>query len=777
MTLTTNDDQKSRIDKGYEEGLGAYTGSNIGELEQQAAGMQNTTDTSVQDSEANPSNPMNFTGGEPRTAKAVVGGKLLKRGGFIGTLVAIVLGISGFGFFGSSLLLPNLSNNSLLKNDSRSTILERRIVKLLEKKMSAGSPCDLKKAKCRMGKMPKSMLSAMEKRGIAPVSDSKGTPYQIEGNGYANQNPYGYSFEDERGEKQIIQAADFAAEYASSPAFRKAFKKAYNMRYLGYNGKYMAKNFFNKFKIKRDGGMAADPDLDQGSVIDKLKEKLKPERDVGSEGGVKGTFRERANQLFKRSAEKVKKTGGDPILMVGSAACMALSMPRFVSGTYRAIQAAQVIALASDIIISPGGMLQAGDAKPDGVAAIGKVLTDKEVKSDGTIGKSALDSPVLQKAIGVNKNKVTVSKYAPGYSILSNPAMKTANNVTDATKGTCDVINSPQAAYAAAGIEGAVSAATLGTGAIVIGALKAMGKLAVVFGAVDGLVAAADKAGFIDGIADLAYDSAKGLIGNYVEGAQHEELGDALGTGLLTFYSSAGLVGGGAPLSTSQVSGFSDARAALDNEQRNEDVATLSPFDISSPYTFLGSIVSSLSLYSNPDNPLLSGMAMLGRIVTSPASLLSSTVSAADNDVTTDCGYAESFGIDKSVAVNSAGYPCVGIPTQYLDMSVDDVADLVADDVNEETGEPKDDGEISAMMGDCSAGDLESLKGCMITDSDIDSQHNIAVTVDGKSRDFSKNSTTVGGYEAKKRAAQSLYLFDQQVEDMLSGEDIEGSSS
>lgn len=776
MALPTNDDQKSRIDKGYEEGLGVYTGSNISELEQQAAGTQDAADTSVQDSEANPSNPMNFTGGAPRTAKAVVGGKLLKRGGFIGTLVAIVLGISGFGFFDSSLLLPNLSNNSFLKNDSRSTVLNRRIAKLLEKKMSTGNPCDLKKAKCRMGKMPKSMLSAMEKRGIKPVSDSKGTPFAVEGNGYVNQNPHGYQIDDGKGGKKIIQAADFANEYKSNPVFRKTFKKAYNMRYLGYNGKYMLKNFFNKFKVKRNGGMAADPELGQGNAISKLKEMLKPKSEGGA-NGIKEAFRERVNKLFKRSADKVERTGGDPVLFIGSTACMWIGMPRFISGTYRAIQAAQVIALASDIIISPGGMLQAGDAKSDGIAAIGKMLTDKEVKNDGSLGKSALDSAVLQKAIGVNKNKVNVSKYAPGYSLLSNPSVQGANKITDATKGACDTINSPQAAVAAAGIEAAISAATAGTGAIVFGALKAMGKVAIAFGTIEAIMDLPVTKDLINGVADKAYDVAKDFIGNYVEGAQHEELGDALGTGLLTFYSSAGLVGGGAPLSTSQVSGFSDARAALDNEQRSEDIATLSPFDISSPYTFLGSITSSLSLYSNPDNPLLSGMAMLGRIITSPASLLSSTVSAADNDVTTDCGYAESFGIDKSVAVNSAGYPCVGIPEQYLDMSVDDVADLVEGEFNEETGEPNEKGDIMTMMADCSDGDLESLKGCMITDSDIESKHNIALTMDGESRDFSKNSTTIGGYEAKKRAAQSLYLFDQQVEDMLSGEDIEGSSS
>lgn len=783
MAFQTDDEPQSPINQSYDRGNGTYLNSIKNAEENPEVSESNSTQNDIRNNEGNPANPMNYTGGNKpeeanRPSKRFTFGRKSK-GGLIAIIGTALAGIGGIGFFGQALLLPNLSNNSFIKNDSRSTILERRIAKVLERKMVNSGPCDLKKAKCRMGKMPKSMLSAMERKGIVPVTDGNGTPFKYDGNGYVDKNPAGYMIDDGSGAKKFISASSFANEYKNNPVFRKTFKGAYNMRFLGYNGKYMAKNFFSKFKIKRDGGIAADPEFDEPRIGEKLDEKLKSNTETTSESGAKKTFKERIRTLMKRGVDKTKKSGGDPILAVGTTACMAINMPRFISGTYRAIQAAQIMVLASDIIISPAGMLQAGKSKPEAISAIGKLLNDKSISDDGSLGRSALDSKILQKAIGVNKNKVEVSKYAPGYSLLSNPTVRALNSTGDASKTACDAINSPQAAYAVAGIEGAVSAASAGTGAVVIGALKSIGKLAIVMGGVDALFKAAEELHIIEGIANFAYDSAKNMIGNYTEGAKYEELGDALGSGILTFYSSAGLVGGGAPLSKSQVGGFTDVRAEVDNEFRDEDIATLSPLDISSPYTFLGSIASGLSLYSKPDNPILSGVSMISGAIMSPTFIISSVASAATNDAEADCGYAKSFDVDESVAVNSAGYPCVGIPKEYLDMSVDDVANLVDSAIDDESGEPKDDGDITMMMNDCSDGDLESLKGCMITNGSIKDQ-SYTGNVDNEKRVDKDgdpiNVGTIGGYDERKRAAQSIYLFDHQIESILSGEDSESGS-
>ena len=103
-------------------------------------------------------------------------------------------------------------------------------------------------------------------------------------------------------------------------------------------------------------------------------------------------------------------------------------------------------------------------------------------------------------------------------------------------------------------------------GTLFVGALKAVGKLAIVFGAIEGLMAAAEATGIIDNVADVAYGVAKDFIGNYLEGAKGEDLGDALGTSMYSYYSLAGSAGGAAVLKTSQVEGFQEVMAGVEND-------------------------------------------------------------------------------------------------------------------------------------------------------------------------------------------------------------------
>jgi len=721
----------------------------------------------------------------PQAEKKKVNWK--KRGPLLG--IGGGLGIMAFvfsGFIGPSMMLPSMSNMAFAKNDSRGTMLERRLAKVLDAKMSKNtSPCSSTKIACRKNMMPKSMLSAMEKKGITPLESISldadgnkvsGKKLSVSGNGYVDKNPAGYEFTDKDGKLKIISANDFKAEYKNNPAFRKMFKSAYNMRFLGYNGRYMLKNFFKKFGLNRDGGQAAKGDLNESNAKEKLDEKTKPIATADDIDGAKSSIRDRLKLLLDRTSKKTAKSGGDPILLAGAVGCAAINLPTFIAGTYRALQVAQVISLASDVVMSPAGMQQAGAAKAESISAIGNLLTERPKNPDGTLGKSALDSQILQSAMGVNKNKVTLSKYAPGYSLITNGAVQGFGKLSKSSKTTCNLILSPQAAVAVTGVETAISVGSAGIGAAVILGLKAAGRVMLAIGAMDAGMKLAEESGALDFITEKGYDIVKSGLGNYVEGAHGEELGDALGVGMYSFFSQAGLAGGGAVLKTSQVDDYSAVMASVDNEYREEDIATLSPFDISSQYTFMGSIVSRLSLSSVQGNPVASSLSMLGSIISSPLSLLTKNSSADISMSESTCSYGDAIGMEDDIAINPAGYPCVGIPVQYLDMSRDEVYNLVADQIDEETGEPKDDSDISLMMSDCSDGDLESLSGCTIDAvAPQSSSHTYC------SRDSNGNQTgdcetytfSDAGVDSKKRAAESLYMFDQQIENMLSGEDSE----
>ena len=724
-------------------------------------------------------------GGSGKSKLATVTGWIKKRGPVVGVGGGVgIIAILFSSFLGTATLLPGLSQSSAAENDARGSILERRLVAALEQKMGDKSgPCDTKIATCRAGKMPKAMLSAMAEKNITAVN-ADGTKFAIDGNGYVDENPHGYEIDDGKGGTRTVPAAEFVAEYKGNAAFRKAVKKVYNMRYLGYSGKYFVKNFFKPLGLGRDGGLAADPDVNESSIDEKLEEKLKTPAAGSNEGDTaKKAFRERAKLLLKRGADRTKKSGGDPILMVGAGACMAIGMPRFVAGTYRVIQVAQLAVLLQDLVLSPGGMQQAGDGKSENIAAIGNKLTERTENGNGKLS-SALDSAILLSAIGVNTNKVGVSKFAPGYGLLSNPGVQVANQVADNTKETCDLINSPQAAFAVAGIEGAISVGTAGVGAVIIGALKAVGKLAIVFGAIEGLMAAAEATGIIDNVADVAYGVAKDFIGNYLEGAKGEDLGDALGTSMYSYYSLAGSAGGAAVLKTSQVEGFQEVMAGVENDIKNEDIATLSPFDTSSKYTFAGSIAYNLATIKyTSSNPLIASFNMLGSSISSQ---LTNKASAQASTVESKCGYAEVFGINKDIAVNPAGYACVGIPKEYINTDRSTVMNSVLSDIDEKTGEPIKDrndltgktNDISSMMNDCSQGDLESITGCTIDSTKAASTASYVVCEDYVEQTGCETvSGSAGSPDDKKRAALSLYSFDLQVENILAGKDVEESGS
>lgn len=741
----------------------------------------------------------NYTGNAKKkvelTAKVLLrrGGPIAGIGGIIGMILFLL------GGWLPTMLIPNLSQNAVINNDVKGTLLERRLVQAISQKMADKTgPCVTKSSLCLSNKMPKVMLSSMASQGIVPVDADGKAITDLSGNGYVDTNPDGYEFTDKDGKKRIVKSDDFLQEYKNNSNFRNTFKKSYNTRWLAYTGKNFTK-ILTTLGLKKNGGSVNDADLTKDNVTKKI---TTPVNSIDeSESATKSKFRDRAKSLFTRAGDKVKKTGGDPVLMVGTGACMAVNTPGFVAGTWRALQFAQVAAITWNTILSPGDAIRSGTASSGAVAALGGALTNTYRGSDGKFGKSAVDSSILQSAVGVNKNKVKLSKLVPGYSLFSSPLVQSANTLSKETKEACQTINSPEAALASAGISGAIAAGSGGIGAIVIGALKAVGKLAIAFGAIDIALNALSDAGVFDLIADLAFGLMGDAIGNIYTDIQGEELGDALGIGIFAFFSVAALGSGAAVLKRSQIARFNAVMNEVDDEYKQEALATLSPFDISSRYTFMGSIVSNLALTTSlTTNPVSNTFSVLGGIMKLPLNNLSSSVSAADGDISAKCDYGELFDISEEICMNPAGYPVVGIPAEYIDLPRQTVQQQVIDSIDEETGEPlaltneignffegnpDKNNDISSMLADCSEGDLDSLAGCTI--DSLESTGTVAVNECEKSDtgyecSSSTTSATISSdVTALKRASQSLYVLDREVEAILSGtndpEDTEKTES
>jgi endonuclease/exonuclease/phosphatase family metal-dependent hydrolase len=686
-----------------------------------------------------------------------------------------IAGIILSSLFGPFTLLHNLQANALETNDSRSSTLERRLVKILEKKFGTdrGGACDLKKYPCKKNKMPNKMLRELSRQGIKPL-DADGRPMSTsKKTGYTADKPTSWEIPDGSGGTKVISANQFVDEYKKNAFMRGTFKKAFNMRYRGWTGKFISKVFYGKYGVKNDGGVASEDDTDKEKVRSDLEARIGP--DDASGKNSEAMFKETVEKKIGKASARAARTS-DPILMAASAGCMVVKGPKIYAGLVRGLQMAKIILLVSDLILSPAGKTKAGETSPKAVEAIGSTLTETD-----TNRKSALDSAILLSAIGVNKSRVTPSeKFVPGLSTYNSPAVKASVKGSAFTADGCNLVNSPQAAVASASIT-AASAAT-GPGAAIYAAIKATIKVAAVFGAVelasDVIAAVAGKmasklcswfcddaiAGFTDAIKD-----AKGL-----------ELGDALGTGLFAFFSQGGSAGGLAVLSHAQLADSRQTLTEVASDHREEDMATLSPFDTSSKYTFMGSMAYSLSSSNLSSN---SPIGTMGGILRSPLQLLSPSVSAAE----TSHDYKDMFDLSNA-ALTPAGTPYTGIPSKFLGMDTDEVYDLATEGdcsedkdeckhIDMETGEvnyDEQDSELGDVLSTCQAPDLDELDGCVIQSASGEAHNdNFGCEENDEECISDAYSSQPASQSENKSASHFLYTIDNQVENILNGEDEE----
>ena len=297
--------------------------------------------------------------------------------------------------------------------------------------------------------------------------------------------------------------------------------------------------------------------------------------------------------------------------------------------------------------------------------------------SDNAEG-SALDSPYLLAAMGVNNDKPGIAKnYIPGYSVATNPIVRTLNSAEEASEPVCNYILSPVAMYTSMAAEAAIAASTGGISAILSWAGKA---------ALSEVIKKVLEYTVGEKVKNILAELAKSLL--IPDKAQYKDLGDALGVGAAAFFS-AGSMGQMLPgLKMSQLAEFNGIQIANEEFQKEMDIASLSPFDTSSRYTFLGSI------FHNMGNMMIANgtysktpVAMLSNILRLPSMALSySSTAKAASGMYSDkyCGYAKDFsmgsGSSEDPAVNMAGLPCTGITNSQANMSVEEAIQIAEDE-------------------------------------------------------------------------------------------------
>ena len=730
---------------------------------------------------------------------------LLKKRGPIAAIVGI-LGLGGgiLGIFLSpATMLQNIMENFTWKNDSASVVKETRMKKIINRIFGSGDDagiCNNKKIKCKTGRLSNKALTKFKKSGLVPV-DSDGKEIDIKKRGYPDKKPTHWKVEGLNDGKPI-ESSKLKDELLKKEN-RKIASKVYGrtglfkMRFHAWTGKHISK-LYDKFKLKRNSAISKiDKKLGVKEKANKFKEKLPGFNDDKAIGGI--------NERVTKSTEKLKK--GGLVYVAAAGICLALKLPNIIASGVAAIQLVPLLGLVMDVILSPGSQAKASGLDSNGsgfsqetMETIGTMLTERgKMKGSDNAEGSALDSPYLLAAMGVNNDKPGIAKnYIPGYSVATNPIVRTLNSAEEASEPVCNYILSPVAMYTSQLVDLAVEA----TGAASFGLTSLANWIAKKTLAT--VTTELLKYAVGDTVKRVLKELAVSMLTS--NNAQYKDLGDALGVGAAAFFAS-GSMGQMLPgLKMSQLAEFNGIQIANEEFQKEMDIASLSPFDTSSRYTFLGSI------FHNMGNMMMANgtysktpVAMLSNILRLPSMALSySSTAKAASGMYSDkyCGYAKDFsmgsGSSEDPAVNMAGLPCTGITNSQANMSVEEAIQIAEDEgwIQKDMDIP-DGADISDLMnngyivkdtplhdfvedcGDASTGSYWFSNGGCTAPSDSTRVAKITEKTykDEEGKDITNESfgteNSAKQYDDRKLSAMSVLLIDFQIAQSINGEDDE----
>ena len=731
---------------------------------------------------------------QPLTLKGV-----LKKSGPAGIITAL---IGGGAFIGGSMagpmaLLFNISENVTEQNDSASVAKETRFMKTLKHMLKDRGYKS--KLGTKMGKLSNKGISKLSKKGVTPLNKD-GSKFDIGKNGYPDHQPDKWSVD---GGKPMNKddLVNHLLQKGNEKQASKVFGRygAFKMRVKAWTGKHIKKRLLNRFGLKRNGGIANK--IDKKLKISERFKKFKKEKIPKFESS-------KAGDLLKgkvgKNMGKAKKGGF--IYLLATATCMGVKIPSIVATAVTAIQLIPIVTVAFDTILTPSSKAKAAGFGSGFTAeqmdTVGTVLTERgTVEGSKNTEGAAVDSPILMASLGVIKNKQAISDFAPGYSMITSPIVQGAKAIGDRIEPVCNVLLGPLAMYATMGAEAALAAWTGGFSALVSWVGKEVIKSYIsewVGGLVTGMLQPVFK--------DLAEN-------DMLPKARFKDLGDALGVGLAAFFSSGGMAQMLPTLKTSQLAEFGKIQLANEEFQKRMDIASLSPFDTSSKYTFMGSIVR------NMGNMMLANgtsdgsfMSTLSNILKLPSFALSfSSTAHAKSAIYSGsyCDYGKEFQQDSDEgmpAVNMAGLPCTGITKSQASMSTEEAISIAEDEgwiddsknIPEnatiqdilDSGYLKSDTPLTEFIESCSMADggdyWTNMNSCTVPDSassrSLDKTTTSASTglKDENGNDISYTAEkegvgdTVSTISNKKLAAMSVLLLDFQVAQSMNGED-EGS--
>jgi len=668
-------------------------------------------------------------------------------------IIAIIFTLFAGGIGIGGLISPAFLTQSIMakivdKFNLQETSMTIRTNKLIASKMTesttVGSCTSFVTILCRFSRPSNRFLQQLEKNGITAL-DSKGNKI-ISGGILPNARTSKLRYTNSAGKEVDIPAKDLYKTLSTDVEFRTGLHNASMTRFQS-----LADEVFMRIKMKF-GFTVADPlnkrikaDADLGldgkstktasqSLESVVEDTVAIDKNVMAaikDGGTAATeqLTEALTEEAVSEANTVNKSTSAATKFV-SLACMLSNGPTLVTKAVRGFQMTQLIKYSA-IFLTVFGAIKAGDATPEEVSAVGNSLT--QVSN----GKSAMDSFGMNYVINgdtapQNNNYI---KFAPGAAVILALAGVTAITNSTEKKAICNMAGNP---VTGAGIDAALalnSGETMGitAGLAILDIALGMALGEVLSRTLPPLIEAAVK---IVPVGDIMNNVLGFFVGDLTKGLVGENVGDALVSGASNVMGQTGNQGGNMPLTVTDAVAYAEKTKQVQLAYAEEDRATKSPFDITSPNTMLGSIVQRIVPYfakSDSIGSTSSTIASIANVITGSFSTVFQplTVSAADPGAEyTQC--ADPDLKDNDVAAGPFCNIIYGIPPKYLDKDpVTIVNELIASgDIDPESGEPIDNTSVAALIQKGTEMGAPTLKSWvdMCTDGKSDQANNCKIT-------------------------------------------------
>ena len=718
---------------------------------------------------------------KPKKGKSKSGGfsamNKLKRFGPTGAVASMLLvGAVGIGsstsIMGSLLvsikesIVTNIDQQQYTSSSRSNRILSRR----LADNATSGS-CTLVKIACRFHKPTNYQLKQLDKAGVKAL-DEAGEVIE-KGKLIGGKRPAHYLIDGEK-----ISAKDFKKALRNNPKLRNAFRRAYNPRWVNWVDDAAVK-FLKKIGVTKKVADKLNTKKAKKALTEATDELTKIEDKGGDK--IKKEIAEEAGDFAKKEAKKTAKKGGDAKLMMAQGICAAAKAPNVIVNINKAFRIAQYAKLGYPFLTAADA-IKKGEATPEMVNNVATILTQSYTKKDGSIKKPATDSKLMKYTMGLGTSGSS-SSYIPGVGGALATYLGVVNS--EPVKVGCDLVGSTAAEVAVEVFDG------IKNGLGPVGWAWTAGEFAL-----EGILSLESVqqqlSSAMGGIVQTAIDTfgnwvdmkalAEYFLGNKTKGATGTDVGDITGVGLSNSMADQASYTGNAPLTVQQKVAFDEQivqpeRIALAEEDR----LTHSPFDISSPNTFLGSIAIRFVPYLGMASSPLAFVSAISSISTSSLFNLFNPSAYAKNIIDENkCTQNSVLANEKDIAVGPACDVQYGVPTDYMGIEPDQVAsELSASGDIDEDGKVKSNSELQDWIDTCNQASIINTKECTV-DSRQRALYNLYQidkrTVDGMDEDPDKTtkptSTSTASTSTSVGSAVGEPEFNQAQPAAEGGDDV-----